>query len=215
MFFSKKTHALLQYLFKKGRARANENDMNKYLITGLGNIGPEYHETRHNIGFMVADAFVKNHHLPPFVDGRYGFTTRTSIKGRQIILLKPSTFMNLSGFAVRYWMQKENIPLENVLIVMDDLSLPFGTLRLKGQGSDAGHNGLKHIATTLGTTNYARLRFGIGNDFPRGGQVDYVLGPFTEEDRKTMDERLEKAGEIITSFCLAGIGITMNQFNKK
>ena len=119
------------------------------------------------------------------------------------------------GNAVRYWMQKENIPLENVLIVVDDLALPFGTLRLKGKGSDAGHNGLKHIAATLGTQNYARLRFGIGNDFPRGGQVDFVLGHFTDEDWKTMDERLKTAGEIIKSFCLAGIDITMNQFNKK
>ena len=150
-----------------------------------------------------------------FTDGRYGFTTTLSVKGRQLLLLKPSTFMNLSGNAVRYWMQKENIPLENVLVVVDDLALPFGTLRLKGKGSDAGHNGLKHIASTLGTQNYARLRFGIGNDFPRGGQIDYVLGHFTDEDWKTMDERLETAGEIIKSFCLAGIDITMNQYNKK
>ena len=139
--------------------------MIKYLIVGLGNIGPEYHETRHNIGFMTVEALARINNAPPFIDGRYGF-----------ILLKPSTFMNLSGFAVRYWMQKENIPLENVLIVVDDLALPFGTLRLKGKGSDAGHNGLKHIASTLGTQNYARLRFGIGNDFPRGGQIDYGLG---------------------------------------
>ncbi len=123
--------------------------------------------------------------------------------------------MNLSGNAVRYWMQKENIALENVLIIVDDLALPFGTLRLKGKGSDAGHNGLKHIAATLGTQNYARLRFGIGNEFPRGGQVDFVLSKFDEEDLKTMDERLTTAGEIIKSFCLAGINITMNQFNKK
>ena len=175
----------------------------KYLIVGLGNIGPEYHETRHNIGFMVADALAKEAGTA-FKDGRYGFTTTLSIKGRQLILLKPSTFMNLSGNAVRYWMQKENIPLENVLIVVDDLALPFGTLRLKGKGSDAGHNGLKHIAATLGTQNYAR-----------GGQVDFVLGHFTDEDWKTMDERLKMAGEIIKSFCLAGIDITMNQFNKK
>ena len=169
----------------------------KYLIVGLGNIGPEYHETRHNIGFMAVDALAKAAGAT-FTDGRYGFT-----------------FMNLSGNAVRYWMQKENIPLENVLVVVDDLALPFGTLRLKGKGSDAGHNGLKHIAATLGTQNYARLRFGIGNDFPRGGQIDYVLGHFTDEDWKTMGERLETAGEIIKSFCLAGIDITMNQYNKK
>jgi len=186
----------------------------KYLIVGLGNIGPEYHETRHNIGFMVVDAFAKEAGKS-FVDGRYGFTTSVSVKGRQLLLLKPSTYMNLSGNAVRYWMQKENIPLENVLIIVDDLALPFGALRLKSKGSDAGHNGLKHIAATLGTTNYARLRFGIGNEFPRGGQIDFVLGHFEEEDWKTMDERLKTAGEIIKSFCLAGIDITMNQFNKK
>lgn len=186
----------------------------KYLIAGLGNIGPEYHETRHNIGFMAVDALAQAAGVP-FVDGRYGFTANFSLKGRQIILLKPSTFMNLSGNAVRYWMQKENISQENVLIVVDDLALPFGTLRLKSKGSDAGHNGLKHIAAILGTQNYARLRFGIGNDFPRGGQVDYVLGHFTEEDWKIMEERLKAAGEIIKSFCLAGIDITMNQYNKK
>ncbi|WP_291529522.1 aminoacyl-tRNA hydrolase [Bacteroides sp. UBA939] len=186
----------------------------KYLIVGLGNIGPEYHETRHNIGFMVVDALAKDAGVS-FSDKRYGFTAALSIKGRQLLLLKPSTFMNLSGNAVRYWMQKENIPLENVLIIVDDLALPFGTLRLKGRGSDAGHNGLKHIATILGTENYARLRFGIGNDFLRGGQVDYVLGHFTDEDRKLMGERLKTAGEIIKSFCLAGLDITMNQYNKR
>lgn len=186
----------------------------KYLIVGLGNIGPEYHETRHNIGFMVIDALAKDAGIN-FEDKRYGFISHFSIKGRQLFLLKPSTYMNLSGNAVRYWMQKENIPLENLLIVVDDLALPFGTLRLKGKGSDAGHNGLKHIATTLGTQNYARLRFGIGNDFPKGGQVDFVLGHFTDEDWLTMPERLKTAGDIVKSFCLAGINITMNQFNKK
>ena len=183
--------------------------MIKYLVVGLGNIGPEYHETRHNIGFMTVEALARINNAPPFMDGRYGFTTSFSIKGRQLILLKPSTFMNLSGLAVRYWMQKENIPLENVLIVVDDLALPFGTLRLKGKGSDAGHNGLKHIAATLGTQNYARLRFGIGSDFPRGGQIDYVLGHFTRSEERRVGK------EIIKSFCLAGIDITMNQFNKK
>ena len=186
----------------------------KYLIVGLGNIGEEYRNTRHNIGFMVLDALAKASNLV-FKDGRYGATTTLSIKGRQLILLKPSTYMNLSGNAVRYWMQQENIPLENVLIVVDDLALPFGSLRLKGKGSDAGHNGLKHIAATLGTQNYARLRFGIGNEFPRGGQIDFVLGHFSEEDMKAMPERLETAGEIVKSFCLAGLNITMNQYNKK
>ena len=186
----------------------------KYLIVGLGNIGNEYRDTRHNIGFNVLDALAKASNIV-FTDGRYGATATLSIKGRTLILLKPSTFMNLSGNAVRYYMQKEKIALENVLVVVDDLALPFGTLRLKAKGSDAGHNGLKHIAATLGTENYARLRFGIGNDFPRGGQIDFVLGNFTEEDMKTMDERLEMAGEIVKSFCLAGISLTMNQFNKK
>ena len=186
----------------------------KYLIAGLGNIGPEYHETRHNIGFMVVDALAKAGGIS-FNDGRYGFTATLSIKGRQLLLLKPSTYMNLSGNAVRYWLQKENIPLENLLVVVDDLALPFGTLRLKGKGSDAGHNGLKHIAATLGTQAYARLRFGIGNDFPRGGQIDYVLGHFSEEEQAALPQRLETAGEIVKSFCLAGIDITMNQFSKK
>ena len=186
----------------------------KYLIVGLGNIGEEYRNTRHNIGFMVLDALAKASNTV-FTDGRYGATASMSVKGRQLLLLKPSTYMNLSGNAVRYWMQQEKIPLENVLIVVDDLALPFGTLRLKGKGSDAGHNGLKHIAATLGTQNYARLRFGIGNDFPRGGQIDFVLGHFSEEDTRLMPERLEMAGEIVKSFCLSGLNITMNQYNNK
>ncbi len=186
----------------------------KYLIVGLGNIGDEYQGTRHNIGFRILDAFAKASNIV-FSDGRYGFTATLSLKGRELILLKPSTYMNLSGNAVRYWMQHEKVPLENVLVVVDDLSLPFGALRLKGKGSDAGHNGLKHIAATIGTQNYARLRFGIGNDFPKGGQIDFVLGAFSEEDLKTMDERVDRAIEIIKSFCLAGLEITMNQFNGK
>ena len=192
----------------------SSHNMLKYLVVGLGNIGPEYHETRHNIGFMVVDALAKTVNAT-FEDKRYGATALFTLKGKQILLLKPSTYMNLSGNAVRYWMQKENISLENTLIVVDDLALPFGTLRLKGKGSDAGHNGLKHIAATLGTQNYARLRFGIGNDFPRGCQIDYVLGHFEEEELKQMPERLETAGEMVKSFCLAGIDITMNQYNKK
>lgn len=186
----------------------------KYLIVGLGNIGREYHETRHNIGFMVVDALAREADIS-FSDGRYGATATLSIKGRQLILLKPSTYMNLSGNAVRYWMQKEHIDLEQTLIIVDDIALPFGTLRLKGQGSDAGHNGLKHIAETLGTQAYARLRFGIGNDFPRGMQIDYVLGHFTDEQMELMPERLKTAGEIVKSFCLAGINLTMNQYNKR
>ena len=186
----------------------------KYLIVGLGNIGSEYAGTRHNIGFMVLDALAKASNLV-FEDKRYGAVASLSMKGQQLVLLKPSTYMNLSGNAVRYWMNKENIPLERLLVVVDDLSLPFGALRMKPSGSDGGHNGLKHIASVLGTQAYARLRFGIGNDFPRGGQIDYVLGHFSEEDLKTMDERVELACEMIKSFCLAGIQITMNQYNKK
>lgn len=186
----------------------------KYLIVGLGNIGAEYHETRHNIGFMVLDALAKASNTL-FSTERYGAIARTSVRGKQLILLKPSTYMNLSGNAVRYWMEQEKIPLERILIVVDDLALPFGSLRLKGKGSDAGHNGLKHIAAILGTQNYARLRFGIGNDFPKGAQVDYVLSKFETEDLKTMPERLRMAEEIIKSFCLAGLNITMNQYNNK
>ena len=186
----------------------------KYLIVGLGNIGPEYHETRHNIGFMILDAFAKASNVV-FSDQRYGAVGTASIKGRKLILLKPSTYMNLSGNAVRYWMQQEKIPLENILILVDDLALPFGTLRLKAKGSDAGHNGLKHIAQILGTQKYARLRFGIGSEFNRGHQVDYVLEHFNDEELKNMEPRIKTAEEIIKSFCLAGIDITMNQFNKK
>ena len=186
----------------------------KYLICGLGNIGAEYEYTRHNIGFRVLDAFAKASNIV-FTDSRYGAVAETKVKNRQLLLLKPSTYMNLSGNALRYWMQKENISVENVLIIVDDLALPFGSLRLKAKGSDAGHNGLKDIARVLGNDKYARLRFGIGNDFPKGGQIDFVLGQFSEEQEKLMPERLETAGEIIKSFCLAGIDITMNQFNHK
>ena len=186
----------------------------KYLIVGLGNIGEEYRNTRHNIGFMVLDALAKASNIV-FSTDRLGDIANLSVKGRQLLLLKPSTYMNLSGKAVRYWMQQEKIPLENVLVIVDDLALPLGSLRLKGKGSDAGHNGLKNIAELLGTQNYARLRFGIGNDFPRGGQIDWVLGHFDDEAMKILPERIEMAGEIIKSFCLAGINITMNQFNKK
>ena len=185
-----------------------------WLIAGLGNIGDEYARTRHNIGFMILDALAKASNIV-FDDKRYGFVATMPLRGNRLTLLKPSTYMNLSGNAVRYWMNKENVPLERILVVVDDLALPFGALRMKPSGSDAGHNGLKNIASILGTQAYARLRFGIGNDFPRGGQIGFVLGQFTEEDLKTMDERVGLACEMIKSFCLAGIQITMNQFNKK
>ncbi|MBD8348174.1 aminoacyl-tRNA hydrolase [Dysgonomonas sp. HGC4] len=186
----------------------------KYLIAGLGNIGSEYHYTRHNIGFRVLDALAKASNIV-FTDRRYGETSELKVKGKTLILLKPSTYMNLSGNAIRYWMQAEKIPVENLLVIVDDLALPFGSLRLKGKGSDAGHNGLKSIQSILGTQNYARLRFGIGNDFPKGGQVDYVLGQFDDEEEKALSERFEMCEDIIKSFCLAGLQNTMNQFNNK
>ena len=184
----------------------------KYLITGLGNIGAEYLGTRHNIGCRVVNQLEESVN-GLFTDERYGAIARIRVKSAELIVLKPNTFMNLSGNAVRYWLQKENIPVENLLVVVDDLALPFGHLRLKPQGSDAGHNGLKNIAQLLNTQNYARLRFGIGNDFPRGGQIDYVLGKFPPEQLQQMPEILNRAVEIIKSFCLAGIQITMNQYN--
>lgn len=186
----------------------------KYLIVGLGNIGTEYQDTRHNIGFTILDAFAKASNVF-FAENRYGATAEIKLKGRTLFLLKPSTFMNLSGNALRYWMQKENIPIENVLIVVDDIALPFGMLRLKPQGSDAGHNGLKNIQEILGHNNYARLRYGIGNDYSRGKQVEYVLSKWSEEELQKIPERADKASEIIKSFCLAGMQLTMNQFNNK
>ena len=186
----------------------------KYLIVGLGNIGNEYHNTRHNIGFTILDAFAKASNVF-FSENRYGATCEVKLKGRTLILLKPSTFMNLSGNALRYWMQKEKIEIENVLVVVDDIALPFGTLRLKPQGSDAGHNGLKNIQEILGHNNYARLRFGIGNDFAKGRQVEYVLGKWTEEQTTALPERADRCIEIIQSFCLAGMQLTMTQFNGK
>lgn len=187
----------------------------KYLIVGLGNIGREYENTRHNIGFTVLDAFAKASNSV-FSDRRYGYVAEVSMRGHKLVLLKPSTYMNLSGNAVRYWMQTEKIPLENVLVIVDDIALPLGTLRLKGQGSDGGHNGLKHIATTLGTTSYARLRFGVGNDFGKGRQVQFVLGTFDATDEQPIiDEQVPVAVEIIKSFCHIGLARTMNVCNQK
>lgn len=185
-----------------------------YLIVGLGNIGDEYDGTRHNMGFRVLDALAKASNIV-FEDKRYGFVSTLSLKGRKLTLLKPSTYMNLSGNAVRYWMNEKKIPLENLLIVVDDLALPLGKLRLKPSGSDGGHNGLKHIASVLGTQQYARLRVGIGSEFARGRQIDWVLGRLSPEEEESIKEPMDTACEIIKSFCLAGIQITMNQFNKK
>jgi len=188
--------------------------MDKYLIVGLGNVGDEYENTRHNAGFMVLDAFAKASNIV-FEDKRYGFVAETSVKGRKLILLKPSTFMNLSGNAVRYWLNKENIDVNRMLVIVDDLALPLGTLRLKPSGSNAGHNGLGNIQSVLGTEQYCRLRVGIGNDFPRGMQVQWVLGKFDDEDMKVLEPKIETACEIIKSFVLAGVNLTMNAYNKK
>ncbi len=186
----------------------------KYLIVGLGNIGNEYRDTRHNIGFKILDALAEASNIN-FSTQRYGDVAYLRVKNQNLVLLKPSTYMNLSGEAVRYWKNKENIELENILIVVDDISLPFGAIRLKGKGSDGGHNGLKNIAAMLQSEAYARLRFGIGNDFPRGAQIDYVLGHLTTEQHKTFDERVTVAIDAIKSFCLSGLSFTMTHFNNK
>ena len=186
----------------------------KYLIVGLGNIGAEYADTRHNIGFKVLDALAGASNTL-FTTARYGDVAELKHKGRTLVLLKPSTYMNLSGKAVRYWLDAEKIPRENLLIISDDIALPFGTLRIRQRGSAGGHNGLKNIAELLGSEDFARMRFGVGGDFPRGHQVDYVLGRWTEEERKELPDRLKVFGEAILSFATVGCQMTMNRFNKK
>ncbi|MCM1302349.1 MAG: aminoacyl-tRNA hydrolase [Alistipes senegalensis] len=186
----------------------------KYLIAGLGNIGAEYAETRHNIGFKVLDALAGASNTL-FTTGRYGDVAELKHKGRTLLLLKPSTYMNLSGKAVRYWMEAERIAPENLLVISDDIALPFGTLRLRAKGSAGGHNGLKNIAELLGTEEFARMRFGVGGDFPRGHQVDYVLGEWTEEERGALPDRLKIFGDAVLSFATIGLARTMNEFNKK
>lgn len=200
-----------------GQDKTSEtNDSNmRYLVVGLGNVGAEYDGTRHNIGFRVVDALARDLNIDTWEDRRYGFVAKGRVKNAELLLLKPSTYMNLSGKAVHYWMEKENIPLERLLIVCDDLSLPFGKIRLRMAGSDGGHNGLKNIAQLIGTQAYARLRFGIGNEFARGQQVDFVLGHFSDEDLSIMDERVQYAVDAVKTFCLSGINVAMNQFNKK
>ncbi len=202
-------------LAKKKRNTLEETDpMKKFLIAGLGNIGPKYENTRHNIGFKILDRLANNENLI-FEPAKLGDITTYKIKGRSLLLLKPSTYMNLSGKAVLYWLQKENIPLENLLVITDDLNLPFGTIRVKTKGSDGGHNGLKDIQLQLGTTNYNRFRFGIDNEFGRRNQVDFVLGEWEPEEEAKLPERLDKSIEVIKSFALAGITTTMNTFNGK
>lgn len=185
----------------------------KYLIVGLGNPGDEYRDTRHNIGFMVLDALAGASNAV-FEDRRYGFVAGMSVKNCQLVLLKPTTFMNLSGNAVRYWMNKENIEPERLFVVCDDLQLPLGKLRLRGKGSNGGHNGLGNIIDTIGTQNFARLRFGIGNDFPAGAQIKFVLEPFFPEEVTIINERIPIAAEVVKSFCLQGLERTMTQYNR-
>lgn len=186
----------------------------KYLIVGLGNIGSEYSKTRHNIGFDILDAFAEASNIV-FTDARYGAISEVKLKGRILKLLKPSTYMNLSGNAVRYWLQKEKIPVENLLIIVDDLAIPFGSLRIRAKGSDGGHNGLKHINELLGTNNYARLRFGIGSNFSKGNQINYVLGEWTDEENISLNKMYDICNEIIKSFVFLGVDRTMNLHNKK
>ena len=186
--------------------------MDKYLLVGLGNIGLDYELTRHNTGFMVLDAFAKASNTV-FEDRRYGFVGETSLKGRKVVLLKPSTFMNLSGNAVRYWLNKENIDQSRLLVISDDVAIPVGQFRLKANGSNGGHNGLGHIQQLIGQ-QYARLRMGIGNDYPVGSQIDHVLSRFPAEEREKLQPAIDLGIDIIKSFVLAGIDVTMNQYNK-
>lgn len=186
----------------------------KYLVIGLGNPGDEYARTRHNIGYMVVDALARQAGAT-WESCRYGDMARFRLKNKQVMLLKATTYMNLSGVAVRYWMNKERLPLQNLLVIVDDLALPFGQIRLRGSGSDAGHNGLKNIASELGTTSYARLRFGIGNAFTRGGQIDFVLGEFPQEEKEALPPRIEVACEAVKAYILSGLSFAMTAYNNK
>lgn len=210
----KKIATYVTSIFKtsSGSLTAETDPMKKFLITGLGNIGSEYEHTRHNIGFKILDRFAKEESLS-FENLKLGAITTYKIKGRTLIFLKPATYMNLSGKAVKYWMEKEKIPLENVLVITDDINLPFGSIRLKAKGSHGGHNGLKDIEAQLATSKYHRYRFGVGSEFSKGRQVDYVLGEWDEDEQTKLLERLEKSIEIIKSFVLAGPARTMNLFN--
>ncbi|MBR1627109.1 MAG: aminoacyl-tRNA hydrolase [Bacteroidales bacterium] len=200
--------------------------MNKYLIVGLGNPDKEYDLTRHNIGYMVVDDLVRqineknskndssNNKEVSFSSDRYAFKCEAKMMGRSLVVIKPATYMNLSGKAIRYWLDKENIPLENLFIIVDDLALPLGTLRLRYKGSDGGHNGLKNIIEILGTGNFNRMRFGIGNDFHRGEQIDFVLGKFSEEEMNVLQPQISKIYDIIKSFVMVGMDKTMNIYNR-
>jgi peptidyl-tRNA hydrolase, PTH1 family len=185
----------------------------KYLIVGLGNIGAEYADTRHNIGFMVLDELARQDGVK-FSIGRHAYTAETSFKARKLFLIKPTTYMNLSGKALSYWMNEWKIPVENVLVIVDDLALPLGTLRLKPKGSAAGHNGLRHIEATLGHNNYARLRFGIGNDYPKGQQVNFVLSSFDKNELPELPALVDRSIDMIKSFATIGTELTMTRYNR-
>lgn len=206
---------MFKWLFALFKANENEIDtMKKFLIIGLGNIGEKYKDTRHNIGFKILDHYANENSLT-FETAKLGDIAKHRIKGRTLIFLKPNTNMNLSGKSIKYWMTKEKIPLENILVITDDLNLPFGSLRLKTKGSDGGHNGLKDTQDKLQTTKYNRFRFGISAEFSKGRQVDYVLGNWTEEELSQLKERLEICDKVIESFVLSGCNNTMNNFNGK
>lgn len=209
-----KIKQFVQFLFKQKKEVTVIDPMKKFLIVGLGNIGEKYYDTRHNIGFKILDELASEEKITFEVD-KLGAITSFKFKGRTFILLKPSTYMNLSGKAVNYWLTKEKIPLENLLVVCDDLNLPFGSIRVKAKGSDGGHNGLKDINAVLQTQQYARFRFGVGSEFSKGRQADYVLGEWSEEEYKLLPERLEIAKQLIKSFGTAGLNNTMNVFNGK
>ena len=188
--------------------------MNKFLIVGIGNIGDEYANTRHNIGFMVLDTIAKENNFK-FNTSRLADIAEYKFKGKTLILIKPSTYVNLSGKAINYWLQAEKISVENLLVITDDIALPLGVLRMKGKGSDGGHNGLKNIQETLNTTNYSRLRFGVGNEFSKGRQVDYVLGKWSGEEEKLLLPRIKIATEMIQGFTTIGLQRTMTAYNNK
>lgn len=210
-------YAMIQWFktyFKGNPVKENEDFMKKFLIVGLGNIGAEYVNTRHNIGFKILDYFANKESLS-FQTVKLGALAEYKFKGRTFLLLKPNTYMNLSGKAVQYWMDKENIPLENILVITDDLNLSFGTIRIRPKGSHGGHNGLKNINLVLNTQDYTRFRFGISDEFKKGQQIDYVLGNWSDTEKEKLPERLELASEIIQSFGTAGLENTMTGFNGK
>lgn len=206
--------SLFQRIFEKKTPPIEIEPMKKFLIVGLGNIGPKYHNTRHNIGFRILDFLAEKEALT-FETVKLGDMSVFKFKGRSFFLLKPSTFMNLSGKAVRYWLEKEKIPLENLLVITDDLNLPLGSFRLKTKGSDGGHNGLKDIQGQLNTTHYNRFRFGVGGDFSKGRQVDFVLGEWNAEEEMLIDQRMKDSVELIKSFGTIGVERAMNVFNGK